>query len=62
LKVNPETNLRDLSEALMSMRNDCVAVVGKRDELLGVVHVQDVLRKLLQFHRGKEGNFLSIAA
>jgi hypothetical protein len=47
--VYPETTLRALTQALLESKNDCLAVVSRRDELLGAVHAHDILRRILPF-------------
>lgn len=58
LKVYPETCLREVTEALLERRHDCLAVVSRHDEVLGAVHAHDVLRRFLHSEQAQAGGFL----
>lgn len=57
IKVYPESTLRELTQALVAGRRDCLAVVSRRDEVLGTVHAHDVLRRLLRYQNMLDGRF-----
>lgn len=57
IKVYPETTLRDLAQALLESKNDCLAVVSRRDEVLGAVHAHDILRRFLRHQHVADGRF-----
>jgi len=56
-KAYPEASLRELTELLLKRRDSCIAVVSKCDEVLGLVHAQDILRRVMHYHQSKKGNF-----
>lgn len=57
VKVYPETTLRELTETLIEGNNDCLAVVNRRDEVLGAVHGHDILRRVLHYQHALNGRF-----
>ena len=49
VRASPDACLGELSRALIAEGHDCIPIVSEHDEVLGAVHVHDVLRELYQY-------------